>query len=67
MQNIRSVTDPEKTPVYSLFMTVIVIPEAVNVFYVYFSDMEYSDSQDVVTDALPIQEREGLRFLERIP
>jgi hypothetical protein len=44
-----------------------VIPQAVNVFYVYFSDMEHSGSQDIVTDAHPTEEREELLFLESIP
>jgi hypothetical protein len=50
-----------------MFMTVIVISEAIKLLYVYFSDMENSDSQDVFTDTLPLPEEERLAVLPPIP
>ena len=62
---VWSVAYSENTPVYSLLMTVIVISEAVKAFCVYFTDMEYMDTQESYTPSKPVQER--LQVLEPIP
>jgi hypothetical protein len=57
--------------VYNLLLTVIMLPEAVKVFCVYFSGMENSDSQDllvhVFNDALPMPKRKRLEVLAHVP